>query len=617
MGQQPPYQPYQPFMPPGNPGYPGYTPPGYATNGATPPALNDPRIQQMIQQSLANPNGDTADLSPEAEGAEKAPFGTYDWMVENEMLPKPLHMLYGALGGVAASFGLEKLYANNAKKAIDIAQRIDHLPGIRQASQWLETNLVDKIGESIETMQDLAKKKYWSQATIRMLPEDAEKYMVSQVMDRLKPTIPKVAYDELMKAKPQTAEATIKALEAAMKSSHVTEAETIQKAFQNLSGQKGYKEVAEKLLKTKNLKQAEKIISNKGFFRRLGMGRTPIEAPLRKELLNRLATAKTKAGAYHRMRGAYNRINGLKNHYFPIYKAQYQLRQTLKHGDKVVGPIGRFFASMGNNVRRLFSGNTLNLIPDALADAGKKAASGSLLGKIFAPALMGITIIGLSFTRGTKAEEGDKLATFSHDLLGFGLGNFLGWEVGRAFLNKFQVVPQIMGFLNRSHWAEKIAIQIPRVLTKIPLVGSKLAAVKWGITLVGFATEMLAMFGIGHYFQKAGEAVSHAIFGKPKSVIKEELEAEGLVQAMGSEPGKPLQRIGRFSELDMNLDQRPNTPSMPANTGFDLRGNDPVKQIPMPSFEEVAPDFDLSPAEIMASPAADSFKAYEDSIMGI
>ena len=77
-----------------------------------------------------------------------------------------------------------------------------------------------------------------------------------------------------------------------------------------------------------------------------------------------------------------------------------------------------------------------------------------------------------------SAPDDEKASTFAHKFLGFGVGNFLGWEAGRRLLNKTQVVSRTMQKLGLSKFIHKLPIKLP-------------------FTVVGFATELLAMFGFG------------------------------------------------------------------------------------------------------------------------
>ncbi len=610
MGQQQPYQMFMNGMPGAGSGF------NADSSTAFDPSQNlmgNPQLQRAIQASLQNPNGDTAAF--EAENKVKTPEDMLAMGEEMGFFPKPLHALYGAIAAVIASGGLEKLYDVDKGLPIQkIVTAIDDLPGVRHTSQWLETNVVGKMGTWVDSIKDPAKKAYWQHATLQMSHIEAEKHVTGEVLKRLEKTVPPSVYaklnlpKDLSKMSDEAAKQAIDAIEKLMPTHLVnTEKELMKTAFQKLGKDSRLsKEVSEKLLKASSFKEVEKIINNKGFLRRLGIGTTKIDDALKTTLLNTLENTRKEASIYQRLRGAYNRIDGLKSHYISVYKGQKTLRDTLKAGQ--VGPVGRILADVGNSTRRLLSGSTF----------GQKLSKTPFL-NMFTPALMGAFTMGQAFTMASKAEEGDKLASFSHEFLGFGVGNLLGWEMGRRFLNKFGIVDKAMGFFNKSHWAEKIAIQIPRFLQKIPFIGPKLQAVKWGITLVGFAAEMGAMFVTGHYLQKGGEWVSHAIFGKPKSVQKEELEAQGITQAMGSEPGAPINRISRFDHLEnMDFASPPSkaSPPMPANIGLDPREahrSSQTRQVQMPQ-DTHRPQFELTPEQIMINPEGQKFEAFENSL---
>jgi hypothetical protein len=213
----------------------------------------------------------------------------------------------------------------------------------------------------------------------------------------------------------------------------------------------------------------------------------------------------------------------LNNQFFGIYRDQHRLMQTL---GKDVGPIGRMYANSMLYLKRIMGGHTLHLSSAPAAQSTSiLGKAGNLFSKCLGPFLAGGIIFGLSYGHAKKAEEGDKFKTFMHSLFGIGLGNFIGWEVGKKLI-RFTLNTVMPKFGNKH-----LLFGLSRF---VPLLGR--------VTWAGTIAEIGAMLILSQPFQKLGEKVAHLIFGKPKSVIDEENKKQGIYPAKAlpstNEPGQ-------------------------------------------------------------------------------
>ena len=218
--------------------------------------------------------------------------------------------------------------------------------------------------------------------------------------------------------------------------------------------------------------------------------------------------------------------------------------------DKSVGPIGRAFLSTGQTLHRVFSGETsMDMLgkhgkkaaataegtvtegtaAKAVEGTGESAAKGGLT-KLLGPALTGGLIIGQSLTEAHKAPKGDKIKSFFDNFMGVGMGSFLGWEVSRKFLFPTNILPKLFPFLLKN----------VKLLPFLPEFG-----------LARAATELLSIFVLSIPFQKAGEAISHAIFGTPKKKEAEKLQKQQ--KKHGGQPGQAPQIPGGGAQVVPSL----------------------------------------------------------------
>lgn len=368
-----------------------------------------------------------------------------------DILPGPKEAAIGAAGGIGVAVALNKL--EQGRWIDKAAQKLDRFPG----ASWLNQRIDDQLAK-------------WANN--------------GQLSGTLQEMYHTHTFDEVRKISPNlTGQARTEAIEKAIQASVGQMQE--RQISTTLNNFQKYNTAVTQNLKTKFAPHKTFAGLLEGIETEISKYTTRSQtAP--KELLN-----------------LKERISGLNNNYLPVYKEQVALSARLQA--KNIGPVGRMFANGVNYLKRIFNGETMRMGGQKAADTAAK--NPSLLSRLWGkatqlalPGMAGALIIGQSLNKAKKAKEGEKTQTFFHDFIGMGIGNFVGWEFGRKLLNSTQIISKLLGKRSMS--------TLPRVFGRvIPIIG--------GITLGGFVTEMLAMFVIGAVFQKAGELISHKIFGKP------------------------------------------------------------------------------------------------------
>jgi hypothetical protein len=501
----------------------GALPSGYGQPGmmpgqqGLPPNLQgmDPAMLAQMQQAMAaNPD--------EGDG-----FG---------ILPSPQAAAIGAVGGAGVAVAFNQLEKRNV--FFNAATWLDKLPGVRTVSSSLEKQL-DKIANP--PTNSFWAKKGWLQNSFKEFflghaPGAIERMEAEQIKEVMrafpnrfnKSFLPfstdyKPIYNSLVNNQNQvirwqseqikkeiakaTKEINQQALESAKKFAKGSPqyqkimkkaAEDIASKTQALNSQKISQvyNLADKNAKWIQASRFDDVIKNVDTqLKYLKEAGKPSQKPLIKHL-----------------RGLKERLSGLHTNYAMQYAEQANLASSLKK--QGVGPVGRFFANTMNYLKRIFNGETMQM-------GAKKASQGFSLGSVLMPAFAGALIFGQSIDKAQKAKEGEKVKTFFHDFLGLGIANFIGWELGRKALNSCKFASRLLG--------SKATSTLPMIFGRaIPLIG--------GITLGGFVTEIIAMFVIGSVFQKAGELISHKIFGKPS---EESIEGKAQKKQQQQNPMQP------------------------------------------------------------------------------
>ncbi|MFM7468885.1 MAG: hypothetical protein ACKO37_05250 [Vampirovibrionales bacterium] len=171
---------------------------------------------------------------------------------------------------------------------------------------------------------------------------------------------------------------------------------------------------------------------------------------------------------------------------------------------KPLGAVGRTIVASTTMLSRIVKGETAvassnaprNLLKDGTFSLKKTLAPGMPMGL----GLTGLALLGLPFSEAIKA-EGDmteKMKVFIRYFAGFSLGSFVGWELGKRLIHGSQILLRTMpGLMTR----------------KLP-----------GMTMATLVGEMLASIVIGGKVQQIIEGVCDAVIGKPKTILKKELE---------------------------------------------------------------------------------------------
>ncbi len=517
----------------------------------------DPGMMAAAQQSLAKPNAEDA----------------------FNILPGPKEMAMGAVGGMGIAYGLNLLMQDQstmANKVGPIAKFAKSLDNTRVA-QWLNKRLNQGILDKTATSQEKGwlKEMLLTHATHGDGPVKAMQEMEHRQLGfamrnfqkhfAKRPEV-KAAYDQLMKEQALRTSLQQAGVHPALNFLEASKIPDIQKA--------GFEQV---------IQGAETKIAH--------LKQLPQKTKAQKQLLRSLENL-------------YERVHGIQGHYGTMYRSQAELARQLTQKD--IGPVGRMFASSFHYLQRIFNGETMKMGASA-AENGAKQGLFSKAGKLVFPGLAGAMIIGQSFDKAKKAQDGEHVKTFAHDFLGNGLFNFIGWEVGRKILNSINFADRLLG--------KRVSNRLPGFLAKIPVIG--------GITLGGFVTEMVALFAVGWAFQKVGEKIAHMIFGTPSEASLEGKSKQSQNQqtnpAIPTIPGltggqngmaQAGGQAGYRPQTAMSQPIQPNsfTKPQPMYPGYG--------QFPQQSQKQQGPMFSITPDQIRKSPVAMQAQALQNQIQG-
>lgn len=583
----------------------------------------DPRLMNKAQQQVANPDAGDA-LS---------------------IFPGPKEMAIGAVGGVLTASALSALMEQGKQGPFDgkipkAARWIDELAGVKTVSNYfndrykkieqpylkeaLFTSIVkdvpkdakqDVIDQAVKkAVQDMEKRhvgKVWEKFPNRF-DDNLRKYYQDTFLPKIQHADHIASYNQRID---KTFEAKVKDLP-----------KDSQAYKEALTGRDARKIAPDKVFNLAN-KNDTKILEHCQNFD-LSMNQAKAQLHYLEQLeKNGKKLAPEEAKILQRLRGAKERISGLKGHYKPSYEAQAKLTANLVSRD--VGPIGRTIALAGQYLQRIFNGDTMSM-----GGSGKRWFNASMLGPVFAGAL----IWGQSINKASKAQDGEKVKTFFHDFFGTGIANFIGWELGRKWLNSTGLTHKVLGRFNTKRpfdnvigrnmpiFGERFGKLVGDPIVKTfganwftkgvrGFLGTGLGGMMARLSLGGLATELVAMFVFGSAFQWVGEKFSHLIFGKPsqdsidgkgkKPQVPGQGQAPGMAQGMqqpmGFNPQTLQQQAGGF----------PNQPYNPAiTTGL----GQPIARSGMNSLPQPAGQipvvfpanqrFSLSPTQVSQNQAA-------------
>lgn len=576
----------------------------------------DPRMMAQAQQQVSDPNaGDAVSI-----------------------LPGPKELAIGAVGGVvtasalAASVGTDNFNGPLTK----FAQKLDSWIGPNHLSRWMQKQYKHAAGRgglrevTHHAAATMPKGGNW-QLEAQNAVKAMEQRHVKMVMENFPKRFNSKQDDALRKAYQQFIEKDAEKIAAAY-NAHVDKnfANKIEGLTENTQAYKdtvaGHKarilDKKEQLFDfskkdAKWLKQADNLTFDKS------LNQVKAQVHYLEKVKEKLTPDEKKI--LERLRGFKERVGGLRNHYKPGYEAQARL--TAKLAAEGTGPVGRTIAMGGQYLQRIFNGDTMRM--------GGKGFFGSLLG----PAMAGGFIFGQSIQKASKAQKGEKTETFFHDLLGTGISNFVGWELGRKWLNSSGVMPKVLGrFATKRPFDNVIGGHLPIVgerfgkLVGNPLVktfgenwftkgvrgllGTGLGGLTARLTLGGLATEIAAMLVFGTIFQKVGEGISHLIFGRPskeslegkaKQAQKQQEQYQKMAQ-QGGMPYNPAMAAGqpaqRTSFNGQGMTPQPAQPGMNPAYGY----GQPQARQPMPQYS-------LSPEMISQSTAARKMQDVHNQII--
>lgn len=540
----------------------------------------DPRMMNQAQQEVANPNaGDALNI-----------------------FPGPLEMALGGVGGLATAAGISALMEQGNKGPFDgwiptAAKRLDELPLVRKASNFFNNHYKTKIenkalNEALFTsiLKDVTKNS--SQAEIDAAVQKAVRQMEGRHVEKTLAKFPNRFNDNLrayyqntflkdfekngLKGYQDRLEETFKQRVNSLS----TDSPDYQKDYNKLKSDKQLREVTDKNI----FNFAEKTAPNQTNPKLpQSFDQAMSQAKAQMRYLEKLEEGGTKLSKeqkqiLERLKGAKERMNGLKGHFKPSYEAQARL--TAQMAKNEVGPLGRTVALAGQYLQRIFNGDTMSM-----GNRGKGFLSSAMMG----PLLAGALIFGQSIKKARDSEDDQKVKIFFHDFFGSGIANFIGWEFGRKWLNSTGIAHKALGKFGTKRpfdnamgrwmpvFGEKFGKTVGNPIVKTfgqnwftkgvrTVLGTGLGGLMSRLTLGGLATELAAMFVFGSAFQWVGEKVSHGIFGRPsKDAI------DGKKPNQPGLPGQP-QQPGMSPTGPMAMGFNPNGPQAATPQGMGQPG---------------------------------------------
>jgi len=231
-------------------------------------------------------------------------------------------------------------------------------------------------------------------------------------------------------------------------------------------------------------------------------------------------------------------------------------KMTAEMRKRGVGSIGKFYVNTMDHMKNIFGGEMM------MGSMGKnKMAAIPML--IFGSLVSSAMVIAPAIHAGNQADKGDKTKSFLENFVGFGICNFIGWELGRRFLAGTGLMHKILGRHSLKH-PLKFMKPIPGFLGR------------WAgrTTLGGFATELVAMFAAGAIAESMGKKVVDLFFpgnGNKKDKDKN-AQAANAMSISGQDTasfGSPSGAVGQpyFGASSNNAGAAQASPSGNTGTG--------------------------------------------------
>ena len=205
---------------------------------------------------------------------------------------------------------------------------------------------------------------------------------------------------------------------------------------------------------------------------------------------------------FNRIRGFFNHASSMEHSTLPMVAERHALREALKN--RGIGPVGRFFASLGYDLQRTLSGTRYRSLGGrAIMD------SSPALYRVLGSLGMSFLTFGFAVSSAYKAPKESRTARF-FDALATGLGGFMGFEMGQRLIAE-------TGLMTRWGWFSRLCTRT------IPLINLTPWKPTWGGFIGTLVIPAILGWGISTLFQKP----MNWIFGNPEKIEKK-LQAKKL-----------------------------------------------------------------------------------------
>lgn len=240
---------------------------------------------------------------------------------------------------------------------------------------------------------------------------------------------------------------------------------------------------------------------------------------------------------YRRIRGFFNHASSLEHSTLPMVAERHALREALKN--RGIGPVGRFFASLGYDLQRTLSGTRYRSLGGrAIMD------SSPALYRILGSLGMSFLTFGFAVSSAYKAPKESRTARF-FDSLATGLGGFMGFEMGQRLIAE-------TGLMTRWGWFSRLCTKT------IPLINLTPWKPTWGGFIGTLVIPAVLGWGISTLFQKP----MNWIFGDPEKIEKK-LQAKKLAEFQKKQEVEAAKQAAQATKQPQQV-----TPTYPTNYAY-------------------------------------------------
>ncbi len=553
--------------------------------------MSDPRLRQQLLQQLQNPNADVANFSDYWDST----YGPNGWGV----MPSLKSAGWGALAGLGAylslDHGIYKKWGSEHPLIVRMANRFENLPGIRQASQWIDEKpmkwLYDKANKhfvpelteadranttlSADKQHRIKRAKHYINRFFNKASHiDVQEQSVLDSMYSLKRnfwdvnTENKETYEKLIKFvkdkaidyRSQTADMSSAQLEKFYKENNLVnefqkELNTYETRLNGAARQSEH--VVNVLGKQVNEAKIESILTKaeqmelykkKSSAKIKQYAKTFEKNSSQRTLLTSLANdveadskfVELQKNLTKRLGKIEGGVGGLKtqDHEGHLVKSLYD-KQAKEHA----------LAKHAQNANRLktpgFVSRSIMKVTDMMREVfsgrmfgtPKGGKKGLIMSAGVAVLMGGLMTFGFAFDSASRADKGEKASGFFHNLIGEGIMNFVGWIAFQNALNGLNVFPRVLDWMGKMK--EKVIKpnswlgerKIVKNFMSTSIKRRKLLLGVMGFTTAGLLTFITSAFLGGSIFQKIGEGFSNLIFGEPEHIKRERAAMEGKFPA--------------------------------------------------------------------------------------